>query len=207
MQHTCPDHSDRPHDPIERSSAPMGPKCVQACKENPYFEVFITNFHAVAGHVWLAERGPRGGRDFAFEERCWDKASSRACRAMLTPTTTLAGPNGSCLTMYTCKVWSESSSEAFPRLCTTRLTASPPSSVASRVTLRTPYTGDCKVIEAATTTQAVIIGSCLARSLMVPVTCLKSRDSLPRSILLEMCCKSARARNFKISILLNLLQY
>ena len=31
----------------------MGPKCVQLCKENPYFEVFITNFHAVAGHVLL----------------------------------------------------------------------------------------------------------------------------------------------------------
>ena len=45
----------------------MGPKDVQLCKENPYFEVFITNFYAVAGHVWLAERGPRGGRDLVFE--------------------------------------------------------------------------------------------------------------------------------------------
>ncbi len=64
---------------------------------------------------WLSE-GLVGGRDFVFEGRSRDKASSRACRAMLTPTTTLAGPNGSCLTIYTCKVWSESISEAFHRL-------------------------------------------------------------------------------------------
>ena len=121
LQYNCLEHTSRPHDPIERSSAPMGPKCVQRCKESAYFEVFITNFHAVAGHVWLAERGPRGGRDFVFEGRSRDKASSRACRAMLTPTTTLAGPNWSCLTMYTCKVWSESTSEAFHRLSPTCL--------------------------------------------------------------------------------------
>ena len=118
LQYNCLEHTSRPHDPIERSSAPMGPKCVQLCKESAYSEVFITNFHAVAGHVWLAERGPRGGRDLAFEGRSRGKASSRACRAMLTPTTTLTGPNRSCLTMYTCKVWSESiSKEAFHRLC------------------------------------------------------------------------------------------
>ena len=127
LQYTCLEHTSQPHDPIERSSAPMGPKCVQRSQESAYFEVFITNFHAVAGHVWLAERGPRGGRDFVFEGRSRDKASSRACRTMLTPTTTLAGPNRSCLTMYTCKVWSESIAEAFHRLCPTRLTASPPS--------------------------------------------------------------------------------
>ena len=119
LQHTCPEHTSRSHDPIERSSAPMGPKCVQACKESAYFEVFITNFHAVGGHVWLAERGPRRGRDFFFEGRCRGKASSRACRAMLTPTMTLAVSNVSCLAMYTGKVWSESTSEAFQRLCPT----------------------------------------------------------------------------------------
>ena len=85
-------------------SAPMGPKFVQLCQETPYFEVFITTFHAVAGHVcWLAERGPRGVRDLVFKGRSQDKASIIVCKAMLTPTTTLAGPNGSCLTMYTCK--------------------------------------------------------------------------------------------------------
>ena len=35
----------------------MRPKCVQLWEDLAYFEVFITNFHAVAGHVWLAERG------------------------------------------------------------------------------------------------------------------------------------------------------
>ena len=101
--YTCPDHSDRPHDPIERSTVRQwDPKFVQLCQETPYFEVFITTFHAVAGHVcWLAERGPRGVRDLVFKGRSKDKASIIVCKAMLTPTTTLAGPNGSCLTMYT----------------------------------------------------------------------------------------------------------
>ena len=168
MQYTCPEHTSRPHDPIERSSAPMGPKCVQRCKDLSYFEVFITNFHAVAGHVWLAERGPRGGRDFVFGERSRDKASSRACRAMLTPTTTLAGPNESCLTMYTCKVWSESTSEAFHRLCpNTAEHVRDDDSLLGGLAgdpQKNHYTGCCRAIEAATTTPAVIIGSCLTRS-------------------------------------------
>ena len=147
----------------------MGPKCVQLCKENPYFEVFITNFHAVAGHVWLAERGPRGGRDFVFEGMTRDKASSRACRAMLTPTTTLAGPNESCLTMYTCKVWSESTSEAFHRLYPHTTHGLSPASATLLGGLagdpqKNHSTGGCRAIEAATTTPAVIIGSCLTRS-------------------------------------------
>ena len=125
MQYNCLEHTSRPHDPIERSSAPTGPKCVQRCKESAYSEVFITNFNAVGGHVWLAERGPRRGRDFVFEGRCRGKASSRASRAMLTPTMTLAVFNVSCLAMYTGKVWSESTSEAFQRLCPTTTTPTP----------------------------------------------------------------------------------
>ena len=47
-------------------------------------------------------------------------------RAMLTPTMALAVSNGSCLAMRTGKVWSESTPEAFQRLCPTTTLSPPP---------------------------------------------------------------------------------
>ena len=51
--HTCREHTDASHDPIEWRSSLIGPKDVQRYEESPYFEVEIDFFYVGGGHEWL----------------------------------------------------------------------------------------------------------------------------------------------------------
>ena len=106
-------------DQTNGSSVFPGENEPEGCNLDTYFEKYSPPQHRTPTPLGPPAEGHRASWQIFSQGRPRGSTRTRTPIAMLTPTMTSAVSNGSCLPMCTGKVWSESTSEAFQRLCPT----------------------------------------------------------------------------------------